>query len=430
MSQARTLDDWLAWQTQQHPARMALGLERVAEVWRRLAPAPLGCPVITVGGTNGKGSCVAYIEAMASAGGYRCGGYGSPHLLRYNERVRIAGQEVSDEALCAAFAEVEAARGATPLTYFEYGTLAALWLFTKSDLDLVVLEVGLGGRLDAVNLIDADVAVVTSIGLDHTAWLGDTLEAIAREKAGIFRADRPAIIGQREAPHALGEAALERGARPLQLGRDFDHEPGEGGWIWRSPRGESLALPLPAMRGAVQLDNAAAALCALDALRERLPLSHNARRQGVQRARLPGRFQVRSGAPTLILDVAHNGPAAQALAANLRAFAAVGRRCAILAVLDDKDVEALIRPLAELIEHWHLTQTEDPRALPVAVLAERLSGVLPAASLSRHPSLDEALAAARDTSAPEDCILVFGSFTTVGGVLDRLEREGRHGFSD
>lgn len=430
MKQARTLDDWLAWQTRQHPARMALGLERVAEVWGRLASAPFGCPVITVGGTNGKGSCVAYIEAMASAGGYRCGSYGSPHLLRYNERVRIAGQEVSDEALCAAFAEVEAARGTTPLTYFEFGTLAALWLFAAADLDLVVLEVGLGGRLDAVNLIDADVAVVTSIGLDHTAWLGDTLDAIAREKAGIFRADRPAIIAQREAPHALAEAALERGARPLQLGRDFDHEPGAGGWIWRSPRGNSLALPLPAMRGAVQLDNAAAALSALDVLRERLPLSHNARRQGVQRARLAGRFQVWPGAPTLILDVAHNGPAAQALAANLRAFSTAGQRRAILAVLDDKDVEALSQPLAELIEHWHLAQTEDPRALPVEVLAERLSGVLPAARLSRHPSLDEALAVAREASAPEDLILIYGSFTTVGGVLKELEHQGRHGFSD
>jgi len=430
VSQVRGLDEWLEWQTRLHPARMVLGLERVSEVWERLAPGPFGCPVVTVGGTNGKGSCVACIEAMASAGGYRCGCYGSPHLVRYNERVRIAGQEVSDAALCAAFAQVEAARGATPLTFFEFGTLAALWLFAEADLDLLVLEVGLGGRLDAVNLIDADVAVVTSIGFDHTAWLGNSLTDIARQKAGIYRPGRPAVIGQRDAPPALREAALERGAVPLQLGRDFDHEPGEGGWIWRSPRGESLALPLPAMRGAVQLDNAAAALCALDALRERLPLSHNARRQGVQRARLAGRFQVRPGAPTLILDVAHNGPAAQALAANLRAFPTAGRRRAILAVLDDKDVEALIQPLAELIEHWHLTQTEDPRALPVEVLAERLSGVLPAARLSPHPSLDEALAAAHKASAPEDCILVFGSFTTVGGVLDRLERQGRHGFSD
>ncbi|MBK5965290.1 bifunctional tetrahydrofolate synthase/dihydrofolate synthase [Thiocystis minor] len=415
-----TLADWLDWQVTLHPKRMDLGLERVAAVWERLGPKPLPFPVVTVGGTNGKGSCVAMIEAMTQAAGYRCGCYTSPHLLRYNERVRIAGESVSDEALCEAFARVDRARGDTTLTYFEFGTLAALDLLVRDGPDLAVLEVGLGGRLDAVNLLDADVSVVTSIGRDHTAWLGETLDEIAFEKAGIFRPGRPAIMGQRDAPSRLREESVRLGAMPLQLGREFDHETADAGWIWKGAGGERLSLPLPTLRGAFQLDNAAAAIAALACLRERLPVPVNALRAGLQRARLAGRFQVIPGTPTWILDVAHNGAAAQALATNLRAFACPGKLRAVLAVLSDKEPEAIAKPLLPFVAQWFLAQSDDPRAMSVDRLAARLDEVLPEPAAERFVHLATALEAACAASAPGDCLLVIGSFTTVCQALERF----------
>ncbi|HYN77591.1 MAG TPA: folylpolyglutamate synthase/dihydrofolate synthase family protein, partial [Lamprocystis sp. (in: g-proteobacteria)] len=362
----KTLDEWLAWQATLHPNRMALGLDRVGEVWARLGAPALGGPVITVGGTNGKGSCVAFIEAIAEAAGYRTACYTSPHLRRYNERVRIGGVAATDEALCAAFARVDQARGATPLTYFEFGTLAALVLFAAAKPDLVVLEVGLGGRLDAVNLIDADCAVVTSIGRDHTAWLGETLDAIAGEKAGIFRAGRPAVIGQPDAPERLRMEAQRLGATVLQVGREIGAEtdPAGGGWVWRGAQGERLALPTPAMRGTFQHHNAAAAITALRTQRERLPIPVNAIRAGLGRARLEGRFQVIPGEITWILDVAHNREAALSLAGNLRGFKCPGRLLAVFGVLADKEPEAIAEPLRPVVDAWYLTASRDARAMP------------------------------------------------------------------
>ena len=414
-----TLTDWLDWQVRLHPKRMDLGLERVAAVWKRLGPKPLPFPVITVGGTNGKGSCVAMIEAMTQAAGYRCACYTSPHLLRYNERIRIDGEPVSDAALCETFARIDAARGEIALTYFEFGTLAAFDLFAHERPDLAVLEVGLGGRLDAVNLLDPDVAVVTSIGRDHTDWLGETLDAIAVEKAGIFRFGRPAVMGQRDAPPTLREEAERLGAVPLQLGREFERESADAGWIWAGPQGERLALPMPALRGAFQLDNAAAAITALQSLRECLPMPVNALRIGLQRAQLPGRFQVLPGMPTWILDVAHNGPAAQALATNLRAFACPGRVRAVLAVLADKEPESIAQPLLNLVDDWYLAQSNDARALPVAQLAARLEGVLPVPPVGCFTGVEAALDAACADSASGDALLVVGSFTTVAQALRR-----------
>ncbi|WP_295613396.1 bifunctional tetrahydrofolate synthase/dihydrofolate synthase [uncultured Lamprocystis sp.] len=417
----KTLDEWLAWQSTLHPNRMALGLERVADVWSRLGVPGLGCPVITVGGTNGKGSCVALIEAMAQAAGYRTACYTSPHLLRYNERVRINGEAVTDEALCAAFARVEGARGATPLTYFEFGTLAALDLFAAAGPDLVVLEVGLGGRLDAVNLIDADCAVVTSIGRDHMAWLGETPDAIAVEKAGIFRCGRPAIIGQPDAPERLRAQAQLLGAPVFQVGRELgmERDAQSGGWIWRGSDGERLALPIPAMRGAHQLHNAAAALASLRSLRARLPLPVQAIRAGLGRARLPGRFQVVPGTVTWILDVAHNPQAAAALAENLRGFRGSGRVRAVFGVLADKEAEAVAAPLKPLVDAWYLTASRDARAMPAARLAECLSDVLDGTQHAVWASVPEAIDAAVAASAPGDCLLIYGSFTIVGEALAR-----------
>jgi len=420
------LADWLAWQETLHPARIELKLERVGQVWARMAPAlglegdpfRLSCPVITVGGTNGKGSCVAYLDAWYRAAGYRSCAYTSPHLLRYNERMRIDGQEVGDAALCQAFGRVDAARGDTLLTYFEFGTLAALDLFLRADPDVVLLEVGLGGRLDAVNIIEPDVAVVMSIGLDHTRWLGDTLNAIAFEKAGIFRAGRPAVIGQRDAPARLRGRAQEIGATVLQLGREFDARIDAGQWAWIGPAGaERAALPPPALRGRFQYDNAAAALTAAHCLSDRLPLSVAALRQGLHRVQLTGRFTVRPGRPTWVLDVAHNAPAAAGLAANLSALPCGGRRHAVFSLLEDKDAVAVSAALAPLVDHWHLAPAPAARAKPVADLCAAVLAASPQAQPRRYPDLDAAIAGAASVAAADDCILVFGSFTTVEAAL-------------
>ncbi|WP_295447215.1 bifunctional tetrahydrofolate synthase/dihydrofolate synthase [uncultured Thiodictyon sp.] len=416
-----TLEDWLTWQSNLTPNRMEFGLERMVAVWSRLGPPALGAPVITVGGTNGKGSTVAYIEAIARAAGYRTGCYTSPHLLCYNERVRVDGTAATDQALRAAFVRVEQARGDIPLTVFEFGTLAALDIFVCAAPDLVILEVGLGGRLDAVNLIDADCAVVASIGHDHMALLGESLEAIAREKAGIFRADRPAIIGQPDAPEALREAAQALGARVFQVGRELGcaAAPDGAGWVWSGADGERLALPTPAMRGSFQHHNAAAAIAALRALRGRLPVPVAAIRAGLGRARLPGRFQVFPGDVTWILDVAHNREAAQVLAENLREFRCPGRVRAVFGVLADKVPEALAAPLVSLVDTWYLTVSADARAMPVDRLAERLHGVLAGVEQERHQTVGEALDAALAAAAAGDCLLVFGSFTTVSEAISR-----------
>jgi dihydrofolate synthase/folylpolyglutamate synthase len=416
----KTLEDWLAWAGRLHPKGIALGLERVRAVWTRLGPPVLGCPVITVGGTNGKGSCVAMLGAMAQAGGYRVGTYSSPHLVHYNERVEIAGVPASDAALCGAFERVAAARDGVELTYFELGTLAALVLFADAGLDLVVLEVGLGGRLDAVNLIDPDVAVVTSIGWDHMDWLGDSLEAIAREKAGIFRRGRPAVIGQPDAPEALRDAALTAGIPVWQVGREIVVAPADGGWIWSGPEGDRLALPAPALRGRFQHHNAAAAVAALRALRERLPVPVAAIRAGLARARLPGRFQVIPGTPTWILDVAHNAQAGEALAENLRAFPRPGRVRAVLGVLGGKDPAGLTAPLVGLVDDWVLTQSADARALPVGELAARLAGLADPGAVHRTAGVGEALERVAAASEGRDLALVCGSFTTVGEALEWL----------
>lgn len=413
----RDLEGWLAWATELHPEAIALGLERVAEVWSRLGTQTLPCPLITVGGTNGKGSCVAMLEAMYRDAGYRTATYTSPHLVRYNERVRINGQAVNDQALCEAFARVEQVRQGVALTYFEFGTLAAMDLILRSAPEILVLEVGLGGRLDAVNLWDADVAIVTSIGLDHTAWLGATLEQIASEKAGIFRPQRPAIIGQSDAPARLREEAVRRGAIALALGREIRCEATSAGWVWRGPGEGTLVLPAPAMRGAFQYANAAAAVAAVAQLKTRLPVPVAAMRTGLQRVRLPGRFQVLPGAPTWILDVAHNGEAAQVLAANLRHFACQGSVRAVLAILSDKDAEAIVRPLVPWVSRWYLTQSDDLRAMPCRSLQGALETMLESADVEVTADLRAALASAEGASASQDGVLVLGSFTTVGEAL-------------
>ncbi|MFA6922156.1 MAG: folylpolyglutamate synthase/dihydrofolate synthase family protein, partial [Gallionella sp.] len=307
-----TLADWLSYLESLHPKTIALGLERVDKIRQRLNLAP-DFPVIVVGGTNGKGSVCAMMESILTAAGYRVGCYTSPHLLHYNERVRIDMQQACDEELCASFGKIEQVRGEIPLTYFEFGTLAAMQLFIDHNVEVAILEVGLGGRLDAVNVFDADCAIVTSVDIDHTDYLGDTIEAIAFEKAGIFRAGRVAIYADSVVPQAIEDHANKIGAVLWSIGREFGFTPHQGQWDYRSCVGARCSLPHPALRGAFQLNNASAVLAALDALRDLLPVSMDAVRRGLNEVQLAGRFQFMPGRPQLILDVAHNPHAARQL---------------------------------------------------------------------------------------------------------------------
>ncbi|MGA8006713.1 MAG: bifunctional tetrahydrofolate synthase/dihydrofolate synthase [Burkholderiales bacterium] len=417
---SRTLAEWLQYVERQHPQPIALGLERVARVLARLA-VRFECPVLTVGGTNGKGSTCAMLESILQAAGYRTGLYTSPHLVRYNERVRVDGREAGDDALCDAFAAVEAARDDVALTYFEFGTLAALWLFAQARLEAVVLEVGLGGRLDAVNVLDADCAVLTSIGIDHVEFLGATRESIGREKAGIFRRGRAAIVADPSPPHSVMEVAREVGARLLVLGQDFGFAPEDGQWRYWGPAGTRAGLAYPALRGGLQLRNAAAAMCALDSLRERLPVGMQHVRQGLAQVALAGRFQVLPGRPQVILDVAHNPQAAQGLAQDLAGSGFARETIAVLGMLRDKDIAGVVRAVAPRVTRWHLATLGGERGATATELAAILVAEKVSIPVAQHASATLAFAAAREEAGENDKIIVFGSFLTVGEVMAYLE---------
>ena len=423
----RSLQQWLDYQQRVHARGIDLGLERVREVWRRMGAPPVARAVITVGGTNGKGSTVAFLDAMLRAAGKRVGAYTSPHILRYNERVKVDGAEMTDETLIAAFERIEAARGADgadaiPLTYFEFGTLAALDVFSRADLDVALLEVGLGGRLDAVNIIDADAAIVTTVDLDHMEWLGNDRESIGREKAGIFRGDRPAIIGESDPPRSLLQEAQRIGARRLRCGRDYETQAEHDGWAWRSGDVE-LHLPMPALQAPSQLANAAAAIAALHALRGSLGWDPEAVARGVRDAQLAGRLQRIADAPQVIVDVAHNPQAARELGRWLDANPVRGNARAVFGALSDKDIAGVVSALDSRIAHWHLAglQGESPRGLPVAELALRVREVSPEATISEHRDVAVALRAARAGAGEDDRILAFGSFFVVAAVLRQLD---------
>ena len=380
-----------------------------------LAPA---FPLILVGGTNGKGSTCAYLEAILGAAGYKTGLYTSPHLLRYNERVRVAGREASDAELVAAFEKIDAARGDTSLTYFEFGTLGAMAQFIAAGVDVAILEVGLGGRLDAVNVFDADAAIVTSVDLDHMDYLGDTREKIGFEKAGIYRAGRPAICADPAPPASLLEHARRIGADLRCVERDFSAQRKGGQWTYRGQVISWPALPLPAMAGAYQLRNAAAALAALEAMRARLPVSETAIRQGLAQARVAGRFQRIARAPDVILDVAHNPAAARALAATLHEQPVAGRTLAVVGMLADKDAAGVFAALGGEIDAWWTCTPESSRAQDATALAAILLRQVNGAAISVQPDVNTALAEARGAAREGDRILVFGSFYTVAAVLD------------
>ncbi len=413
----RTLANWLEHIERQHPSAIAMGLDRVRAVLSRMGTT-LQCPVVTVAGTNGKGSTCAFLEAMLRAAGQKTALYTSPHLERYNERVRIAGAEASDSALCESFEAVEAARGDTPLTYFEYGTLAALWLFAQEKVEAAVLEVGLGGRLDAVNAVDPDCAVLTSVGIDHIEYLGGSRESIGAEKAGIFRAGRPAVIAEPDVPRTVLEAPGEK----LLLGRDFGYAAEGAQWSYWGPGGKRGGLAWPVLRGAIQLRNAAAAICALETLHGRLALAMQDVRRGLAEASLGGRFQVLPGRPQVILDVAHNPQAAKTLASNLADSGFAPETFAVCGMLRDKDIPGVLRELAPRITRWHFATLASPRGALAAELAEHLASVAPRAACATHETPGRAFEAAAAAAAQNDKIVVFGSFLTVSDVMAWLKQ--------
>ena len=410
------MPEWLAYLEQLHPSTIELGLERVSLVKDALGLAP-NFPVITVGGTNGKGSTCAMLEAVLDAAGYRVGCYTSPHLLSYNERVRVGRQPISDADLCGAFAAVEAARNDTSLTYFEFGTLAALWHFAQAGIDVAVLEVGLGGRLDAVNAFDADCAVLTSVALDHMDYLGDTRDAIGFEKAGIFRAGRPAICAEPDPPESVLRWAREVGADMQRIGHDFDYAAERNQWRFQGRHRSAVALPYPALAGAYQLGNAAACIAALDELRARLPVSANDLRRGLLEATLPGRFQILPGKPTLILDVAHNPHAAAALAGNLKSMPIAGRTVALFAMLADKDIAGVVHAMKEVVDVWVVGEIRESRGATAGQIMQALHDEDMAGSAVAAGSVTQAYARACDAAGENDRIVAFGSFYTVAEVL-------------
>lgn len=418
----KTLDQWLAYIEHQHAHPIALGLERVGAVSARLGQRQT-CPVILVGGTNGKGSTCAMLERILLCAGYRIGLYTSPHLVRYNERVRIDGQMVGDDVLCESFARVEAARGDVALTYFEFATLAAWELFAGQALDAVILEVGLGGRLDATNLYQPDVAIVTSVDLDHMDYLGSTREAIGYEKAGIFRADRPAICGDADPPRRLLEHAEAIGAELMILGRDFGYRRQDGQWQYHGPVGNKSGLAFPALRGAGQLANASCVLAALDVLHDRLPVAMQDIRRGLLEVELPGRFQVLPGRPTVVLDVAHNPQAARSLAESLGGMPYHPVTWAVFGMLRDKDVAGVVQAIRHRVDRWLPATLEGPRAATAAELIQVLASAGVAGPLPSFDSPWAALAHAQGRAGEDDRIIVFGSFLTVADVLRRLNAD-------
>ncbi|MFT3736747.1 MAG: bifunctional tetrahydrofolate synthase/dihydrofolate synthase [Rhodocyclaceae bacterium] len=425
MSLPDSLQGWLDWIERQHARPIELGLDRVRRVLQAM-DLHNDAVVITVGGTNGKGSTCAMLDAMLRAAGYRVGVYTSPHLLKYNERVRLLGQDADDDMLCRGFAAVEAARAGladTPLTYFEYGTLAAWWVFCQQGLDVVVLEVGLGGRLDAVNVIDPDCAIVTGVAMDHMDYLGDTREKIGFEKAGIYRAGRPAICSDPQPPQSLIDHARAIGADLRISGRDFGFSGDKTQWQFRGRQQRRNSMAYPALRGANQLLNAAGALAALEAIEERLPVPMQAVRQGLMLVEVPARFQVLPGRPSVILDVAHNPQSAAVLADNLSNMGFFPDTHAVCGMLADKDIAGSLQPMLGRVDHWYLCNPGGPRAATPEALRDVLLSLGSKATVSLFDDPAAAFAAARAKAGEGDRIVTFGSFLTVSAVMQSLQRQ-------
>ncbi|MEZ5478803.1 MAG: bifunctional tetrahydrofolate synthase/dihydrofolate synthase [Thiolinea sp.] len=422
-SAPRTLAQWLAWQEALHLSAIDLGLDRIRVVAERMDLLQVDFPIITVAGTNGKGSTVALLSALCQSAGYRVGAYTSPHILRYNERIAVAGKLADDELICAAFAAIDAARGEVSLTYFEFGSLAAMWIFRQQAVELAILEVGLGGRLDAANLWDADVAVITGIGIDHVSWLGDNREVIGREKAGIARAGRPLVCGDPEPPESIGTIARELGAEYWQIGRDWQVELSAAGdsfsvRLQQDDTGTAwVDLPLPALPGTIQTQNAGCALLALWQLRQRFPLPRSAIEHALQHVQLAGRLQRLQTAPDVYVDVAHNPHAARYLADWLQKNPTSGRTYVLFSILSDKDIDGVVEALRTSVDEWHFFALPDARAMPLEDIHRALSSHDHVTAVS-HEGLKQAWTALKPCLNSNDRVVAFGSFLVVSSMLE------------
>jgi len=416
-----SLAEWLSWQESLHATEIELGLERCRQVAANLGLLDPAYPVISVAGTNGKGSSVGMLDSILRRAGYSVGSYTSPHLVRYNERIRINGEEASDAALCSAFERINQARGDISLTYFEFGTLAALELCRTAGVDVAVLEVGLGGRLDAVNVLDADSALVTAIDLDHQNFLGDTRELIAAEKAGIYRSGKPAICSDPNPPSSLRDYALGIDARLAILNDDFRITPHGDNWDWSCGNSAWRALPYPDPFNSCQVMNAAGVLMVLHELQDRFPVTVDTIREGLAGFRLNGRFQVIPGELQYVLDVAHNRHAAQTLVENLRHVPSQGRTHVIIGMLRDKDRCSVFEVLNVVADSWHTISLTNSRGTDASVLTTELEAMRTGKPVTTHDTMDVALAAVRAQAATGDRVLITGSFLTVGAALGLLE---------
>jgi dihydrofolate synthase / folylpolyglutamate synthase len=411
-----SLDAWLRWQEGLHPKAIDLGLERVREVADRLGILSPSATVITVAGTNGKGSSLAMLDAIYRQAGYRVGLYTSPHIHHYSERIRIQGKMVDDAGLCVAFEAIDQARGDISLSYFEFGTLAALWLFSQEVLDLILLEVGLGGRLDAVNIVDADVALITTIDIDHIEWLGNDREQIGVEKAGIMRRGSPVIVSDAMPPDSILQEAARLKSHLFRLGHDFQYRKKDQGWSWQMQQTRYDDLPLPALQGEFQLQNAAGVLAVVGVLRSNLPVTRKAIVDGLRGVRCAGRMTRIGVEPEMILDVAHNPQSTAALAEYMSDNPVSGRSLAVLGVMRDKDLAGMLAPLLDCFDAWYLASPKIPRAMEVAALSEQLQE-LGGRQIVQFNSVADACEAALSAAKDDDRIVVFGSFYTVAEAM-------------
>ena len=416
------LADWLAWQESLHFTAIELGLDRCNKVAGRMGLLKSNSKVISISGTNGKGSSAAMLDAMLRQSGYKVGAYTSPHLTGYNERICINGKQVTDDQLCRSFHRIDQARGDISLTYFEFGTLAALDIFQRSGLDIIILEVGLGGRLDAVNILDADIALVVTIDLDHEKWLGYTRESIGREKAGIFRCGRPAVCSDLAAPGSIAACAQESGASLYQAGQDFTYTIDADTWTWRCSDKIYAGLPKPSINNARQVQNAAGVLMVLETMADEFVVSRETVKACLRDFRLAGRFQVIPGEIPCILDVAHNRQAISALVENVKKIPCLGETHIVIGMLKDKNHTAVFEELEEIADRWYVAELQAERAASLTELTGALGKYEDAEKIKQFQTVYEALADAEACTYIGDRIIVTGSFVTVGSAIDYLKR--------
>lgn len=413
----KTLHDWLSWQEGLHLSAIDLGLDRIRIVAERLNLLTPSFKIFTVAGTNGKGSTVAMLDSILRTDGYSTGVYTSPHIIRYNERIQYNGSQASDELICQAFADIDQARGKVSLTYFEFGTLAAMLIFQQQKVDVAVLEVGLGGRLDAANLWDADVAVITSIGIDHVAWLGNDREKIGFEKAGIMRAGKPVICGDPVPPKSIAKHAKSINADLIQYDEHYQWQRDSSGWSYQYSNLNYQHLPLPALQGDVQVQNAATAITALIA--SDLNITETGIRQGLQNTVLMGRLQQVQDEPEVLLDVAHNAHAAKELANYLRNHKKAGKTRAVFSILADKDIEDVVSHLSDVVDEWYVSAVNDPRAMSATSIMQALQKMECTVSGS-YNTIDKAMDQALKQSRAKDRVVIFGSFLVISEVISNF----------